>query len=64
VNGVSADGTLYTVKEVMADAEYAYVVHLKQCDVGYLRAEAERLYEEVIAECGDVPYITAHDRLL
>ena len=43
---------------------YAYLLHLKQCDVSYLRAEAERLYEEVIAEYGDVPYITARDRLL
>jgi peroxiredoxin len=61
---VRADGTLYTEKEVMPDADYAYLLHLKQCDVDYLRAEAERLYEEVIAEYGDVPYITARDRLL
>ncbi len=61
---VRADGTLYTEKEVMPDEDYAYLLHLKQCDVNYLRAEAERLYEEVIAEYGDVPYITAQDRLL
>ena len=61
---VRADGTLYTEKEVMPDEEYAYLLHLKQCDVDYLRAEAERLYEEVIAEYGDVPYITARDRML
>ena len=61
---VRADGTLYTVKEVMPDDEYAYILHLKQCDVGYLRAEADRLYEEVIAEYGDVPYVRARDRLL
>ena len=48
----------------MPDEEYAYLLHLKQCDVNYLRAEAERLYEEVIAEYGDVPYITARDRML
>jgi thiol-disulfide isomerase/thioredoxin len=61
---VRADGTLYTEKEVMPDDHYAYLLHLKQCDVGYLRAEAERLYEEVIAEYGEVPYLTAHDRML
>ncbi len=61
---VAADGTLYTVKEVMPDWDYAYVLHLKQCDVDYLRAEAERLYEEVIAEYADVPYITTRDRML
>ena len=37
---------------------------MKQCDVGYLRAEAERLYEEVISEYADVPYIRAQDRVL
>jgi peroxiredoxin len=61
---VRADGTLYTVKEVMSDEEYAYIQHLKQCDLEYLRAEADRLYEEVIAEYGDAPYITALDRRL
>jgi RNA polymerase sigma factor (sigma-70 family) len=61
---VRADGTLYSAKEVMPDQDYAYLLHLKQCDVNYLRAEADRLYEEVIAEYGDVPYITARDRLL
>ena len=61
---VRADGTLYSEKEVMPDQDYAYLLNLKQCDVNYLRAEAERLYEEVIAEYGDVPYLTARDRLL
>jgi thiol-disulfide isomerase/thioredoxin len=61
---VRADGTLYTEKEVMPDHDYAYLLHLKQCDVSYLRAEADRLYEEVIAEYGDVPYSTARDRML
>jgi peroxiredoxin len=61
---VRADGTLYTEKEVMPDGDYAYLLHLKHCDVNYLRAEAERLYEEVIAEYSDVPYVTARDRML
>jgi thiol-disulfide isomerase/thioredoxin len=61
---VRADGTLYSEKQVQSDEEYAYLLHLKQCDVDYLRTEAERLYEEVIAEYGDVPYIRARDRRL
>jgi thiol-disulfide isomerase/thioredoxin len=61
---VRADGTLYTEKEVMPDEDYAYLLHLKECDVGYIRAEAERLYDEVIAQYADVPYITAQDRRL
>jgi thiol-disulfide isomerase/thioredoxin len=61
---VRADGTLYSETEVMPDVEYAYELHLKQCDAGYLRAEAERLYDEVIAEYGDVPYFTVRDRMV
>ena len=61
---VRPDGTLYTEKEVMPDEDYAYLLHLKQCDASYLRAEADRLYEEVIAEYADVPYITERDRML
>jgi RNA polymerase sigma factor (sigma-70 family) len=61
---VRADGTLYTETEVQPDQDYAYLLHLKQCDAGYLRAEAQRLYEEVIAEFGDVPHITTRVRLL
>jgi len=59
---VRADGSRFSEQEVMPDVEYAYHLQLKQCDSDYLRAEAERLYEEVIAEYGGVPYITAHDR--
>ena len=61
---VRADGSLYTEKQVMPDEDYVYVLHLKQCDLNYLRTEADRLYEEVIADYGDVPHITARDRML
>ena len=61
---VRPDGTLYTEKQVMPDDDYAYLLHMKQCDVGYIRAEAERLYEEVISEYADVPYIRGQDRVL
>jgi peroxiredoxin len=61
---VAADGSLCTVKEVMPDGDYAYLLHLKQCDVDYLSAEAERLYQEVLDQYADVPYITTHQRKL
>jgi RNA polymerase sigma factor (sigma-70 family) len=61
---VRADGTLYSEKQIQPDDEYAYQLHLRQCSVEYLRAEAERLYEEVIAEYSDVPYIRPRDRQL
>ncbi len=61
---VRADGTRYSEKELQPDDDFAYLLHLKQCDVSYLRAEAERLYEEVIAVYADVPYITARVRVL
>jgi len=32
---------------------------LKLCDADFMRAEAERLYEEVVAEYADVPHMTA-----
>ncbi|WP_020466697.1 TlpA family protein disulfide reductase [Singulisphaera acidiphila] len=60
---VNTDGPLNGKNAVMPAVEYAYFLHLKQCDAGYLRAEAQRLYEEVIAQYDDVPYITASDRL-
>lgn len=61
---VRADGTRYSQKSVMPDVEYAYLLQLKQCDVNYLKVESERLYEEVIADYGDVPYVTARDRVV
>ena len=41
---------------------YAYRLHLRQCDPEVTRAEAVRLYEEVISDFGDLPYITRHRR--
>jgi thiol-disulfide isomerase/thioredoxin len=55
---------LSSKEDVARDGDYPYLLHLKQCDANYLRAEAERLYEEVIAEYGDVPYFTSGDRLV
>jgi thiol-disulfide isomerase/thioredoxin len=55
---------LSSKEDVARDGDYPYLLHLKQCDVNYLRAEAQRLYDEVIAEYGDVPYFTTRDRLV
>jgi thiol-disulfide isomerase/thioredoxin len=46
----------------MSDEQYAYHLELGQCDPDALHAEAVRLYGEVIAEYGDVPYVTRSDR--
>ena len=61
---VGEDGKPYDMKKEQTDQEYAYLLHLKQCDVDYLRAESERLYEEVIADYGDVPFSTARQKML
>jgi thiol-disulfide isomerase/thioredoxin len=47
-----------------SDEQYAYYLHLSLCDPEALRAEAERLYEEVIADSGGIPYITVQRRML
>ncbi len=48
-------------KEIeMPDEFYAYCLHLRQCDPAFLRTEAERLYNEVIADYGDVRYRTTN----
>jgi thiol-disulfide isomerase/thioredoxin len=48
----------------LTNEEYAYHLGLRQCDPQVIRAEAERLYEEVISEYGDVPHVTHHQREL
>jgi RNA polymerase sigma factor (sigma-70 family) len=40
--------------------EAGYEVHLRMLDPDAVRREAERLYEEVIADYADIPYITTH----
>jgi thiol-disulfide isomerase/thioredoxin len=46
------------------DEEYADLLALRQCDPQALQAEAERLFEEVIADYGDVPHVTHRVREL
>ena len=48
----------------LTNEEYAYHLGLRQCDPQVIRAEAERLYEEVISEYGDVPHVTRRHREL
>jgi thiol-disulfide isomerase/thioredoxin len=64
VGVIGEDGKIFDVKQDQPDGEYAYFLHLQQCDAVYLRGESERLYQEVIADNSDVPYITAHGRRL
>jgi thiol-disulfide isomerase/thioredoxin len=48
----------------LPDEYYAYHLGLRLYDPQVIRTEAERLYEEVISEYGDVPHITRHQRTL
>jgi peroxiredoxin len=53
------------IREVdLTDEEYADHLSLRHCDPQVLRAEAMRLYEEVISGYGDIPYVTWRDREL
>ncbi len=54
-----------TIREFdLTDEEYAEHLELRQCDPRAVQAEAERLFEEVISEYGDVPYVTRRAREL
>jgi thiol-disulfide isomerase/thioredoxin len=46
----------------LTNEEYAYLLALRHCDPQALRDEAERLYEEVITEYGDIPHVTWRHR--
>ena len=48
----------------LTNDEYAYHLELRQCDPNVIRAEAERLFEEVISEFGDLPHVTRRQREL
>jgi thiol-disulfide isomerase/thioredoxin len=51
------------VREVdLTDEQYADHLELCQCDPEAIRAQAERLFEEVISEYGDVPHATRRHR--
>ncbi len=61
---IDDDGKVGNKEVNQSDEQYAYWIHLRQCDAETLRAEAERLYSEVIADYGDVPFITLKHREL
>ena len=48
----------------LTDEEYADLLELRQCDPQAIQAEAERLFEEVISDYGDVPHVTQRAREL
>ncbi len=61
---VDDDGKSHEKEVDQSDEEYAYILQLRLRNPEAIRAEAERLYEEVIAEYGDVPYRTTKHREL
>ena len=61
---IDENGKTYDKEIEMDDEIYAYCLHLRQCDPTFLRSEAERLYNEVISEYGDVRYWTQQHRKL
>ena len=56
--GTDAQGKQVELKQPMPNEQEGYLVGLRLLDPDTLRREAERLYREVAAEYGDVPYIT------
>ena len=62
--GADNEGKYEGEGEDESDETHAYSQHLRQCDPEALRAESERLYNEVITEYGDVPYVTVKQREL
>ena len=51
-------GKVVEVGVEIPDEPYAYRLHVRQCDPEVVRAEAVRLFEEVISDFKDVPYVT------
>jgi RNA polymerase sigma factor (sigma-70 family) len=61
---IGDDGKPYDKVVEQSDEGYAYALGLGLCDADKIRAEAERLYAEVISDFGDVPHITVKTREL
>ncbi|MFO0887629.1 MAG: sigma-70 family RNA polymerase sigma factor [Isosphaeraceae bacterium] len=59
-----ADGKLATFTQTRPNSEDGYRTGLRFYDADFLLAEAERMYEEVIAEYGDIPFLRTQDRKL
>jgi RNA polymerase sigma factor (sigma-70 family) len=58
---VGDDGKAFDKEVEMSDEEYANQLYLRQFDSNSIRAEAKRLYEEVISDYADIPCITVHE---
>ena len=61
---VGDDGKLHRMPINQSDEDYAYLMSLRFSDPAAIKAEAERLYQEVISEYGEVPYVTPKQREL
>jgi RNA polymerase sigma factor (sigma-70 family) len=57
-------GKLVTKTTTLSNEEEGYRVHERMLDPDFIRRESERLYEEVVVNYADVPYITTHRREL
>jgi RNA polymerase sigma factor (sigma-70 family) len=57
-------GKLVEKTSSLSNEEEGYRVHERMLDPEKVRLESERLYEEVIADYGDIPYITTRYREL
>lgn len=61
---IGDDGKPYEKHVERSDEDYAYDLALRLCDPDAIKAEAERLFEEVLADYGDIPLVTRKDREL
>ncbi len=61
---VDDNGKTVNKETELSDEEYAYQIHLRQCDPLTLQAESERLYSEVIADYGDIRHRSPKHREL
>ena len=64
IQGYDDNGKAIDKEIEQSSEQYAYILGVRLCDPEKLRAEAERLYEEVAAEYADVPYLTIRLREL
>jgi RNA polymerase sigma factor (sigma-70 family) len=61
---IGDDGKPFDKEVEQSTEDYTYILQLRLCDPNAIRAEAERLYGEVIAVYGDIPHRTVRGRAL
>jgi thiol-disulfide isomerase/thioredoxin len=59
-----SDGKPRRIVGQRSNEELGYWIHLRSLDPIAVRAEADQLFQEVIAEYGDIPFITRQHRTL